>query len=54
MMSIIKELLEARKKMQHAKQTDVRLAKRLDLNQRLRFINLGLNYRGTSTARDRL
>jgi len=54
MMRIIIERLEARKKMQHAKQTDVILAKRLGLNQRLRFSNLGLNYRGTSTARDRL
>ena len=35
------------------KQTDVRLAKRLGFIQRLRFSNLGLNYRGTSTVRDR-
>jgi len=40
--------------MQHAKQTDVRLAKRLGFIQRLRFTNLGLNYRGTSIALDRL
>jgi len=40
--------------MQHEKQTDVRLAKRLGLNQRLRFSNLGLNYSGTNTARVRL
>ena len=54
MMSIIKELLQARKKMQHAKHTEMRLAKRLCFIQRLRFSNLGLNYRDTSTARDRL
>ena len=40
--------------MQHAKHTEVWLAKRLGFIQRLRFGNLGLNYRDTSTARDRL
>ena len=54
MMFIIIGLLWARKKMQHKKQTDVRLAKRLGFIQRLRFSNLGFNYRDTSTARDRL
>ena len=53
MMIIIIGLLWARKKMQHEKQTDVRLAKRLGFIQRLRFSNLGLNYRDTSTARNR-
>jgi len=53
MMIIIIGLLLVRKKMQHEKQTDVRLAKRLGFIQRLRFGNLGLNYRDTSTARDR-
>ena len=43
-----------KEKMQHEKQTDVRLAKHLGYIQRLRFGNLGLNYRGTSTVRDRL
>ena len=36
--------------MQRAMQTDVRLAKRLGLNQRSRFSNLGLNYRGTTLS----
>jgi len=40
--------------MQHEKQTDVRLAKRLGFIQRLRFSNPGFNYRDKSTARDRL
>ena len=53
-MIIIIGLLWAKKKMQHAKQTEVRLSKRLGFIQRLRFSNLGFNYRGTSTARDRL
>jgi len=53
MMIIVIGLLLARKKMQHEKQTDVRLAKGLRLNQRLRFSNLRLNYRDKSTARDR-
>ena len=53
MMIIVIGLLWARKKMQHEKQTDVRLAKCLRSNQRLHFSNLGLNYRDTSTARDR-
>ena len=39
-------------KMQHEKQTEMRLAKRFI--QRLRFSNPGFNYRATSTARDRL
>jgi len=38
--------------MQHKKQTDVRFAKRLGFIQRLRFSNLGFNYRDTSTARE--
>ena len=54
MMIIIIGLLLARKKMQHEKQTEVRLAKRLGFIQQLRFGNLGLNYRDTSTARNRL
>jgi len=54
MMSIIIERLQAREKMQHEKQADMRLAKRLCLVQRLRFSNLGFNYRDTSTARDKL
>ena len=41
------------KKKQREKQTEVRLAKRLSLIQRLRFSNLALNYKDTSTARDR-
>ena len=53
MIRIIIVRLQARKKMQHAKRTEVRLAKRLGFIQRLRFSNLGLNYRDTSTARDR-
>jgi len=40
----------ARKKTQHVKQTDMRLAKRLGLIQRLRFSNLGLNYRDEHCA----
>ena len=40
--------------MQHEKQTEVRLAKRLGFIQQLHFGNLGLNYRDTSTARNRL
>jgi len=51
MMITITGLLWARKKMQHEKRTEVRLAKRLGLIQRLRFSNLGLNYRDTTTAR---
>jgi len=43
-----------KEKMQHEKQTEVRLAKRLGFMQRLRFGNLGLNYRDTSIARDRV
>jgi len=43
-----------KKKMQHEKQTEVRLAKRLGFIQQLHFGNLGLNYRDTSTARNRL
>ena len=43
-----------KEKMQHEKQTEVRLAKRLGFIQQLRFSNLELNYRDTSTARDRL
>ena len=54
MMIIIIGLLLARKKMQHEKQTEVRLAKRLGFIQRLRFSNPGFNYRDKSTARDRL
>ena len=53
MMIIIIGLLQARKNMQHEKQTEVRLAKCLGFIQRLRFSNLGLNYRDRSTARDR-
>jgi len=51
MMITITGLLWARKKMQHEKRTEVRLAKRLGLLQRLGFSNLGLNYRDTTTAR---
>jgi len=40
--------------MQHEKERDVRLAKRLGFIQWLRFSNLGLKYRDTSTTRDRL
>jgi len=53
MMIMVIEKVWAMKKTQYAKQTDVRLAKRLGLMQRLRFSNLGLNCRDTSTARNR-
>jgi len=53
MMSIIIKQGWAKKKTQYEKQTDVRLAKHLGLIQRLRFSNLGLSYRDTSTARER-
>ena len=53
MMSVRIGLLWARKKIQHEKQTDVGLAKLLGFIQWFRFSNLGLNYRDTSTARDK-
>ena len=49
-MIIIIGLLWAREKTQHEKQTEVRLAKRLGLIQRLRFSNLGLSYRDEHSA----
>jgi len=43
-----------KEKVQHKKQTEVRLAKRSGFIQRLRFSNLWFNYKDSTPAGDRL